>query len=171
MITHAAPHGNLLQVCGWCDGTITFGDGTTCGADGKGCCCGASGFSQCNVAYRKEVRGAAIAPRPSAPNPNPNPNSNPNPDPNPDPNPHLISFRVSQAGRLLTLPLEELLLPQQADGRREFCIRSQARSSAVRDPKVDQPSREVPILLGSQALHGFVTVFEMAPRKACVGLL
>ena len=105
------------------------------------------------------------------PNPNPNPNSNPNPDPNPDPNPHLISFRVSQAGRLLTLPLEELLLPQQADGRREFCIRSHARSSAVRDPKVDQPSREVPILLGSQALHGFVTVFEMAPRKACVGLL
>merc|ERR1740117_2308111 len=34
-----------------------------------------------------------------------------------------LSFRVSQAGRLLTLPLEELLLPQQADDRREFCIR------------------------------------------------
>jgi len=43
-----------LKVCGWCDGVITFGDGTTCGDDGKGCCGGASGFSKCNLAYRKE---------------------------------------------------------------------------------------------------------------------
>merc|ERR1719424_851596 len=80
-----------------------------------------------------------------------------------------LSFRVSQAGRLLTLPLEELLLPLQADGRREFCIRSHPRSAA--DAGLDEPSREVPILLGSQALHGFVTVFDMASRKARVGLL
>lgn len=42
-----------LKVCGWCDGIITFGDGTTCGGNGTGCCGGASGFSHCNVAYRK----------------------------------------------------------------------------------------------------------------------
>jgi hypothetical protein len=41
------------KVCGFCDGIITFGDGSTCGGDGKGCCGGASGFSKCNVAYRK----------------------------------------------------------------------------------------------------------------------
>jgi hypothetical protein len=46
--------GDPSNVCGWCDGVITHGDGTTCGADGKGCCGGASGFSKCNVAYRKE---------------------------------------------------------------------------------------------------------------------
>jgi hypothetical protein len=60
-----------------------------------------------------------------------------------------LSFRVSQAGRLLTLPLEELLLPQRADGRREFCIRSYARSAAAASP--DGPNEEVPILLGTQA--------------------
>lgn len=43
-----------LKVCGWCDGIITFGDGSTCGEDGKGCCGGASSFSRCNVVYRKE---------------------------------------------------------------------------------------------------------------------
>ncbi|KAL1515870.1 hypothetical protein AB1Y20_002485 [Prymnesium parvum] len=43
-----------LKVCGWCDGVITFGDKSTCGADGKGCCGGASGFSKCDLAYRKE---------------------------------------------------------------------------------------------------------------------
>jgi len=41
-------------VCGWCDGIITFGDGSTCGTDGQGCCGGSSGFSKCSVAYRKE---------------------------------------------------------------------------------------------------------------------
>jgi len=43
-----------LKTCGWCDGMITFGDGSTCGSDGAGCCGGDSGFSHCNVAYRKE---------------------------------------------------------------------------------------------------------------------
>jgi len=42
------------SVCGWCDGVITHSDGTTCGNDGKGCCGGATNFSKCNVAYRKE---------------------------------------------------------------------------------------------------------------------
>ena len=64
-----------------------------------------------------------------------------------------LSFRVSQAGRLLTLPLEELLLPPQADGRREFCIRSQA-STAANAPGKDEPSRDVPILLGTQVRLG-----------------
>jgi len=45
--------GDPLKTCGWCDGVITFGDGSTCGDDGHGCCGGASGFSKCNVAYRK----------------------------------------------------------------------------------------------------------------------
>jgi hypothetical protein len=36
-----------LKVCGWCDGIITFGDNTTCGEDGNGCCGGASAFSKC----------------------------------------------------------------------------------------------------------------------------
>jgi len=33
---------------------IHFGDGTTCGEDGNGCCGGGSGFSHCNVTFRKE---------------------------------------------------------------------------------------------------------------------
>lgn len=41
------------KVCGWCDGVVTFGDGSTCGGDGNGCCGGAPPFSKCNVAYRK----------------------------------------------------------------------------------------------------------------------
>ena len=62
-------------------------------------------------------------------------------------------YLLSQAGRLLTLPLEELLLPPQADGRREFCIRSQA-STAANAPGKDEPSRDVPILLGTQVRLG-----------------
>jgi len=41
-------------VCGWCDGEVTDTDGNVvCGEDGNGCCGGSSGFSQCNVAFRK----------------------------------------------------------------------------------------------------------------------
>jgi hypothetical protein len=40
-----------LKVCGWCDGIITFGDNTTCGEDGNGCCGGASSFSKCRSAH------------------------------------------------------------------------------------------------------------------------
>lgn len=41
-------------VCGWCDGVITDTEGNVvCGDDGNGCCGGSSGFSQCNVAFRK----------------------------------------------------------------------------------------------------------------------
>jgi hypothetical protein len=40
--------------CGWCDGVVTDSDGNTvCGSDGNGCCGGSSGFSQCDVAFRK----------------------------------------------------------------------------------------------------------------------
>lgn len=43
-----------LSTCGWCDGVITFSDGTRCGEDGNGCCGGDSGFGHCNVTFRKE---------------------------------------------------------------------------------------------------------------------
>ena len=48
-----------LSTCGWCDGVIHFGDGTTCGEDGNGCCGGGSGFSHCNVTFRKECACSA----------------------------------------------------------------------------------------------------------------
>lgn len=41
------------NTCGWCDGLITFADGTTCGKDGLGCCGGAAGFARCDPGYRK----------------------------------------------------------------------------------------------------------------------
>lgn len=40
-------------LCGWCDGIVTFSDGTTCGEDGNGCCGGASAFSTCDPSFRK----------------------------------------------------------------------------------------------------------------------
>jgi hypothetical protein len=44
---------DATNVCGWCDGIITFSDGTTCGEDGNGCCGGSAGFAQCDPGYRK----------------------------------------------------------------------------------------------------------------------
>lgn len=45
--------GDASGQCGWCDGLVTFHDGSTCGGDGKGCCGGSSGFSRCDPGYRK----------------------------------------------------------------------------------------------------------------------
>lgn len=75
-----------------------------------------------------------------------------------------LSFRLSQTGALLHLPLSELLLPTDADGTREFCIRSHTSST------VSSETRLIPILLGSQALHAFYAVFQMSPGAARVGL-
>jgi len=44
---------DATNVCGWCDGVITFADGSTCGKDGQGCCGGAAGFARCDPGYRK----------------------------------------------------------------------------------------------------------------------
>jgi len=75
-----------------------------------------------------------------------------------------LSFRLSQTGPLLRLPLSELLLPTDADGTREFCVRSHTSST------VSGETRLIPILLGSQALHAFYAVFQMQPGAARVGL-
>lgn len=44
---------DVTNTCGWCDGKVTFADGTTCGEDGNGCCGGAAGFAKCDPGYRK----------------------------------------------------------------------------------------------------------------------
>ena len=69
-----------------------------------------------------------------------------------------LSFRLSQTGPLLRLPLSELLLPTDADGTREFCVRSHTSST------VSGETRLIPILLGSQALHAFYA--DAAGRRA-----
>jgi len=76
----------------------------------------------------------------------------------------MLVFRLTQDAPLLQLPLEELLLPPAASGKREYCIRSQEMPAAGHLPT------EVPLLFGSAVLEPFISIFEMSPWRRRVGL-
>jgi len=81
----------------------------------------------------------------------------------------VLSFRLEQHGRTLQLPLEDLLLPPDAHGAREFCIRSTHRTAHEAACPGACPS-DLPILFGAMALQRFFAVFEMRPERSRVGL-
>mmetsp|Transcript_40927 Transcript_40927/g.99197 ORF Transcript_40927/g.99197 Transcript_40927/m.99197 type:complete len:504 (+) Transcript_40927:48-1559(+) len=81
----------------------------------------------------------------------------------------VLSFRLEQHGRTLQLPLEELLLPPDQNGAREFCVRSTHRTAADASCPEACPSSS-PILIGTMALQRFFAVFDMQSTRSRVGL-
>lgn len=75
----------------------------------------------------------------------------------------VLSFRVSQHGGWMQVPLELLLLPE-GNGAQEFCVeRSPAATSR------DEPF-ETPIVVGTQMLRAFLAVVEATASGHRVGL-
>ena len=80
----------------------------------------------------------------------------------------MFTFRLEEHGSTLHIPLDELLLPPDLDGRREFCVRSTHRTAKDASCPLSCPADQ-PILIGAMALQRFFAVFEMLPERCVRG--
>lgn len=91
-----------------------------------------------------------------------------------------LEFRLREGGPVLRLPLADLVLAADSSGRRPLCLHASAAEPqpAAAEPAAEgsdgaaaaAPAPRAPIVLGAAALQSLLTVLQLEPGGARVGL-